>query len=183
MNFNQLPTRPCDPAMKILRRMNPASLQEAWEKCPRGDHLLWFVQQIGIDRKLMVLAACDCADQALVLLPESEVRPKKAIDVVRAWCAFQSTLQEVRQAHIASSDAKEELPIGIDCVAEATTFLTLSILDPAIDAIYSSVADAVADAFDSLSAQQASHQKSADLVRARIPWPMIEEAAKKLGVI
>ena len=35
------------------------SLQECWEKCERGDWLLWFADNIGIDRKILVLAACD----------------------------------------------------------------------------------------------------------------------------
>lgn len=87
--------------------------------------------------KLLGLAACDCAEQALIYVPKNEDRPRKAIQAARDWCVGQASIEDVLAA-----------------------------------------ADAAADA-----ARDKSLQKSADLVRARIPWEIVEERAKQLGVI
>ena len=53
-------------------------------------------------RKEVVSAACDCAELALKHVPEGENRPRKCIEVVRAWAAGTATLDEVRTARLAA---------------------------------------------------------------------------------
>jgi hypothetical protein len=86
-NLDKLPNRPCGEALKILKKLKPTNLKEAWEKYPRGDHLFWFVRQLGIERKFIVLAACACAEQALVHVPRGEERNAEAIAAARALIA------------------------------------------------------------------------------------------------
>ena len=71
-------------------------IEQAWAECERGDWMLWLSGKIDIDRKLIVLAACACAEPALAFVPAGEDRPRRAIEVARAWCADAATLDDVR---------------------------------------------------------------------------------------
>ena len=51
-----------------------------WNACDRGDWLLWLAASAGVDRRLVVLAACDCARLALKHVPKGENRPRIAIE-------------------------------------------------------------------------------------------------------
>ena len=95
--------------MNILKELNACqsaiyyaeskpSLEQAWNDCNRGDWLLWFAGRLKIDRKILVLAACECAELALVYVPKQEKRPAEAIATTRAWCRGEATIAEVRAA-------------------------------------------------------------------------------------
>lgn len=70
-------------------------LATAWAECERGDWMLWLVSRLNTDCKLLVLAACDCAEQSLKYVPVGEDRPANALAVARAWCSGQATLKQV----------------------------------------------------------------------------------------
>jgi hypothetical protein len=57
-------------------KLTPARL---WATCQRADWMLWLAGRAGIDRKLLVLAACDCAETALKYVPRDEQRPAEAV--------------------------------------------------------------------------------------------------------
>ena len=80
-------------------------IEQAWAECERGDWMLWLSGKINIDRKLIVLAACACAEPALAFVPAGEDRPRRAIEVARAWCADAATLDDVRAAAAAAAAA------------------------------------------------------------------------------
>ena len=80
-------------------------IEQAWAECERGDWMLWLSGKIDIDRKLIVLAACACAEPALAFVPAGEDRPRRAIEVARAWCADAATLDDVRAAAYAYAAA------------------------------------------------------------------------------
>ena len=71
----------CDDAREWADSM-PA--KRAWLRCQRGEWLLWFASRVRVDRKLVVLAACDCAELALQYVRAGEERPRKAIETARA---------------------------------------------------------------------------------------------------
>ena len=80
----------------------------AWATCDRGDWLLWIAARVITDpaeRMLVVLAACDCAETALVHVPAGEDRPRKCIDTVRAWTRGEATIEQVREGRSAAADA------------------------------------------------------------------------------
>jgi len=137
--------RPCSEAVEWMADRAP---KDAWEQCHRGDWLLWAAELLGVDRKLLVLAACDCAETALEFVPVGEERPRRAIETARRWAAGSATLEEVIAA-----DA--------DAAAAADS-------DSDADAAYAA-ADAAAYA-----ASDTAHQRMSDLVRARIPWSVVE---------
>jgi len=74
------------------------SMRRVWDSCERGDWLLWLSAKLRIDRKLIVLAACDCARTALRFVPAGETRPREAIETAEAWCRGEATINQVRDA-------------------------------------------------------------------------------------
>ena len=81
------------------------SLENVWTTCERGDWLLWLAAKLDIDRKLMVTAACDCAEQALRFVPAGEERPAEAIRIARLWVEGNATIEEVIAAAAAAAYA------------------------------------------------------------------------------
>lgn len=85
------------------------TLQQAWGECPRGDWMLWLCSKMQgqagwPDRKQIVLAACACAETALVYVRAGEERPAQAIAIARRWATIGDvTLVEVRQAAAAAA--------------------------------------------------------------------------------
>jgi len=87
--------------------------QDAWDKCERGDLMLWYLGKKADpqskSRKELVLAACKCARLALRHLPKGETRPLKAIKTAEKWANgdTQVTLQDVRDAAYDAYDADD----------------------------------------------------------------------------
>ena len=133
------------------------SLQECWEKCERGDWLLWFAGKIGIDRKILVLAACDCAERSLKHVKKGDDRPKIAIETARKRAGGESvTIEDVRHAaHAAHAPAY---------AAYAAAYAAAH----AAHAVYAAHAAYAAAHADEL-------KWSANKVRERISWTMILE--------
>ena len=81
------------------------TLGEAWQKCERGEWMLWLLGKLsgkpGSDsRKKLVLAACGCARLSLPYVPKGEIRPLRAIETAEAWARGDAgiTLQMVKAA-------------------------------------------------------------------------------------
>ena len=55
-----------------------------------------------VDRRRLVLAACDCAASVLHLVPAGEDRPRRAIGAAREWVRGRATQDEVRAAYAAA---------------------------------------------------------------------------------
>jgi hypothetical protein len=67
-------------------------LETAWAECPRADWMLWLLghmagQEGWPTRVQVVLAACECVEPALRRIPAGEERPRRAIEVARAWAS------------------------------------------------------------------------------------------------
>ena len=68
------------------------TLKEAWEKCERGDWMLWLVgKYLGSPRserrKILVLATCECARLALPHATKGDTRPLQAIEMTERWAS------------------------------------------------------------------------------------------------
>ena len=79
--------------------------KKAWGTCQRGDWLLWIAGKLNVDRKKLVLAACGCARTALKYVPEGEDRPRIAIETAEAWIKGEATIEQVRTAAYAATNA------------------------------------------------------------------------------
>ena len=80
------------------------SLRCAYRTCERGDWMLWLAGRVGVDRNVLVLAACACARLALVHMPAGEGRPLAAIETAERWARGDASvsLEDVRQASYAA---------------------------------------------------------------------------------
>lgn len=159
-------------------------LATAWRECARGDWMLWLAARAGVDRRLVVEAACDCAETALVHVPAGEDRPRAAIETARRWARGEATAEAAIRATYAATYAAAYADDDVVAYAayaaaavEAALVAHESVDDAAhyaADAAMARAADA--DAADADAAAAASLARSADLVRARIPYESIAAA-------
>jgi hypothetical protein len=92
----------CPEAIEWAGKRRPRA---AWDACERGDWLLWIAEKQGVDRRLLVRAACACARTALQYVPPDEVRPLRAIETAEAWTCGEAGPKEVAAAGAAAGDA------------------------------------------------------------------------------
>ena len=181
-------------------------LEAAWAECDRGDWMLWLAGLLRIDRNLLVLTACDCAEPALRYVPESESRPAEALRVARAWCNGEATSAEVQVAAVASAEASvaaayayaaeiaaadidEIAAADIDAVASANAAVAaadaanaanatnvFAAANGTYNAAYTAAYAAAYAATDAAAARLASLKHSAELVRKRISVEVIRAA-------
>jgi hypothetical protein len=171
------------------------TLAEVWLGCGRGDWLLWLAGRMQgepgwFTREQVVLAACDCAETSLKFVREGEDRPRKCLEVVRAWATGNATLEEVRVARVAASadadDAASDAAYAASyaaSAADAAAYAAASAYASASDAA-AYAADASAAAYASAAASDASDadrkktlKECAELVRARLVFPAAEVPA------
>ena len=166
------------PCQECLVWYHGQDSQEAWQTCERGDWMLWVAARLGVDRKLIVLAACDCAETALHFVDPLEIRPKEAVATARRWCQGAYTSQQVRQA---AADATAAA-YAADAAAYAADAVAADDADTA-DAYAADAATYAADAYAADAYAAAAIQSGraiASLVRERISWKVISEAIQKL---
>jgi hypothetical protein len=91
----------CEEAIKDAHEYETS--QELWDKCERGDWLLWLIGKLSgkpesDSRRKLVLTACKCARLSLQYVKEGELRPLKAIETAEAWANKKDgvTLDDVR---------------------------------------------------------------------------------------
>ena len=161
-------------------------IKTAWLSCQRGDWMLWLAAKLNLPRPLVVLAACDCARIALQFVPSGELRPLKAIEAAEAWAnnPIPENLKLAKKAAVAAAAAAASAASAFAAAADAAATSAFA-ADAAAYATYSTRAAAraaaraatyVADAAD--AAHKQALAQHADLVRARIPLNLIEEALK-----
>jgi hypothetical protein len=152
-------------------------LKTAWHECERGEWMLWFAGRLNIDLKLLVAAACDCAEPALKYTTNPRVA--ECLAMTRRWCVGQATIEELNTA---ANAAAAESASAAAWAAEAAARSARAASGAAWAAEAAYAAARAAWAADSAWAE--SLRQSADLVRARISFDVIEksaEAARKEG--
>ena len=91
--------------------LNFTTSQELWDKCERGDWMLWLIGgtsgEPGCEkRKKLVITACKCAGLALRYAEKGERLPLKSIETAESWAnGTGATLDEVRDAAASDSAA------------------------------------------------------------------------------
>ena len=92
----------------------------AWRSCKRGDWLMWLVVELKMDHKKIVLAACDCAELSLHFAEGTSCYEpaKHCLEVARAWCRGEVTIEEVRKAAHATRAA-----YSAACAAACTAYV------------------------------------------------------------
>jgi hypothetical protein len=151
------------------------SRKAAWARCERGDWMLWIAARLGVDRKLVVAAACACARLALPHVPAGEERPRIAIETAEAWCRGEATIEQVR----ASASSAAASASAYSAYSAAYSYSASASASSAADAVYSasfaSSSASSADAASDFSAADASRTETlrqcADICRRMLPMP------------
>lgn len=96
----------CTVAQTWLRSLPPGTtLAEAYALCPRGEWLLWLAARVEVDRKLIVKAACACAQVAVTEHWKGGPEPQAALDTAMAWARGEATNNQVSYAVAYAADA------------------------------------------------------------------------------
>jgi len=154
--------------------------EEAWNTCPRGDWLLGIAARAGIERKLIVSAACACARFAFDYLPESETRPGAAVDAVERWLdgADEPELREAMQtsAEAAIDDAPDP-SVAAAAMAGLACLRAIDTPEEAALVVTSAVQAALLDVGDCamMSAVGYAQSTCADLTRERISFANVKD--------
>ena len=80
-----------------------SSIADMWDRCPRGDWLLWLAGNAGVERKRLVLAACACARLALPYTTDPRVL--RCIETTEAWTRGDATIEQVRAEQVRAEAA------------------------------------------------------------------------------
>lgn len=132
-------------------------IESAWTECPRGDWLMWLAGCVGVDRVLVVDAACDCAALAAAKVKDAAMRDAIArlIGVARQYARGEVTWVVVAKARHA---------MWVAYTADAAV--------AAVDAAdaYSAYAAAV------YASRVVGHPAVCSAIRARIPVEIIKAA-------
>ena len=102
------------------------SLAAAWAACERGDWMLWLAARLSgrpgsKSRRLVVLAAADCAATALQYVREGETRPAKCVGLCQRYGRGDAgvTLAQVSAAWADAGAAWADAWAGVAWAAEA----------------------------------------------------------------
>jgi hypothetical protein len=139
---------------------------EAWATCQRGDWMLWLAGKKNFDRKLLVQAACDCAELADQYLNDATREPaRNALAVARAWCRDEATIEEVQQT-VRAADAAVAAGAAAGATVNAARAVNAAAwaAHAADAAAYAATYTAVA-AGAAADAQQQTLAQCADIVR------------------
>lgn len=134
-------------------------------KLNRADWALWELSRLGLDRKTLVLMACDCAETAKRWWPEGTNAPSVAIQTARKWARGKATIQEVRKAANATATYAAYTAAYAAAYAAATAAYAAYTADCAADA--ATTADYAA-ADDSSKARSVAHRRMLRLILARL---------------
>ncbi len=145
------------------RSLTDESPYRQWQKCERGDWLLWLAARLDIDRKVVVFAACQVARTALI--HTEDPRALQCIEVTEGWTRGEKTLEEVRAARTDAAYAADAAAYAADADAADAAYAAAYAADAA------DAADAAADA-----ARKESLKASAKIVRRHIPWKLYRAA-------
>lgn len=156
--------RACSNAIEYAKTLGHLDSQATWEKYNRGDWMLWLLGKSEVDRKTLVLAACQCARLSLKFMEKEELRPLKAIETAENWARDGGvTLAEV--ANVVNTDATYAATDPYNDAAYAAIDAASAAAYTAID----STAAAVASTSTAEAARTDTLEKCAEIVREFFP--------------
>ncbi len=159
---------------------------DAWNSCPRGDWLLCLAAKLGVEHRVVVLAACACARLALPFTRDD--RPLHAILVTEHLVTGDKTVavQDMRDAAKDCDDAAGDAACFGDLaaanVAYAAMYATIAALPgntpktaagDAAAAVAEAAADAATSPAEADQARTAMQRACANIVRNKIDEAVI----------
>ena len=129
----------CEEAIEWVEENN-YTLKEAWQKCERGDWMLWFAAKQGVNLRRLVLAKSRCAKLVKHLMKDK--RSRSAIEVAERFGLGQATHKELDAADVAATNAAAAFAAAAGAV-DATDAAAANAANTAADA-YATAANAAA---------------------------------------
>lgn len=86
---------PCEEALDFRKEFK--TFEEAWEKCSRGDWMLWIAARIGVDHRLLTLAKAMCAKTVIHLMKDE--RSINAVNVAEKYGRGEASKEDLKDAH------------------------------------------------------------------------------------
>ena len=168
---------------------------EAWATCQRGDWMLRIAAFADIPRAMLVRAACACAREALVHVPNQSAISSgpvlhyaigvhaqqnnpalRAIETAEAWAECE-THKNRRTAEDAWQAAARDYFDGAHGYARSAAMsASLTIIQPEEAESAASNASLADACVSGNMGRAASLLKSANIIRAMIPWRVVEDA-------
>lgn len=152
-----------------------------WDACPRGDWLLALATRLRAPTRLLVLAACGCAQNALAHLPPEHAAVAACLEELKAWAVSAlpplttEQIEAMRAALEAARDAAMD-PAHAEAALAALAALE-TVGDPAFAASAAAFAAqaTMVSAADCamLEALRFAQHESAETVRAVLPARLI----------
>jgi hypothetical protein len=157
------------------------SFAEAWRECERADWMLWLCgRMIGKagwpTREQIVLVLCDLAETALPFYEKkcpNDLRPRKSIEVTRAWAEGKATIEQVREARAAAYAYAAAYAADTAAYADAAAYAYAAYA-------YAAAADAAAAAADAAAAAAAADAAAADAAWRQKRLEVLKEFANKV---
>ena len=118
----------------------------------------------GVKRHRLAMAACDCAEAVLHLVPAGEDLPQKAIGTARAWCRGEASIDDVRDAADAAASYAADARVSAFAAAASVSSDTAYVA-AAHAAIYAAKANG--------APREATYRDLAPLVERWIPLPVV----------
>jgi len=149
----------CSDGLAWARAEGVTSDQEAWARLQRPDWLLWLAVHRGIklDEGKLRHFSCDCAEQALALVPQPDQRSLEAIAVARLFADGKASQEELDAASDAASAAASAASAASDAAWAAS------------DAAWAAAGAASAAAWAAGAAGAAARAWQADRLRHYFP--------------
>jgi hypothetical protein len=160
--------RACKEAIDWCKENNITTLQEAWDKCERGDWLLWiYVKLYPNNIQELTLAKGHCANTVRHLMRDG--RSIKAVDTAIAFGEGRADIGELRAASADAADAAAVYAASADDAAyAAATDAAYAAYAAAADAAYAAAADAAYAAYADTAyaaAKKQNQKQTADICR------------------
>ena len=131
--------------------------------------MLHAAARAGVDWRLVVLAACACARNALRHVPPGEARPLRAIETAEAWTRGEATAEQVSAASFyaaqAASDANANANANAAYAAYAAFYASLASTKANADYSFDCVAYAAFHAAAASTAGRSPQASQRDALR------------------
>ena len=147
-------------------RGTPGEPEALWNAFSDGGWMLWVAGKAGVERRLLVQAACACARGVVERVPAGEDRPRRALEAAEAWTRGEVGLEAVQKASDAACAYYTSVAAQRGAYAACAAAHGVWFVDP-----YTSWSDDACIA-------AIVRRDTAGLVRARLPWATIEAAIR-----
>lgn len=156
-----------------------------WETCHRGDWMLWLAKKVGVNKRVLTLAKCHCANTVRHLMKDE--LSINAVDVAIKYGNGEASESELAYAASAAAAAAYAASAADDAAAYAAyaaAYAAASAADAAAaSAAYAAyaAADAASSAYAASSAaRKASQKATADICRKYLTNAVTEKITELL---